>query len=386
MEKIIDFSQLPTLHLGPMSRNVIDAAVSFATKKSWPICLIASRRQIDSADLGGGYVGGLSTEQFAKNLSEATASGHIILARDHGGPYQRSEEQPLLLEEALDQVERSFRADIESGFNIIHIDPEKCIMPGDPNGLRLFTELTCELIARCNRILAETKRKNVRFEVGSDEGIGMEFVPDQWAQFLEDVKAFCTKEGCPEPIAIAVPLGTKVKETTNVGGLALNLQDPFWIKRVQAMQEVADRFGVKLKLHNADYVREEVLKLYRELGVAQINVAPELGVIETRALLHFLRHNQMEKQADAFLDIALKSKKWERWLLDESKATDEEKAIIAGHYIFATPLYKDLLKDIQTHPAARGLDSYLVSEISKGIDYYYTLLEDAHAPLQHVSA
>lgn len=379
--------RIPDLHLGPMSGNVISAIAAFAEAQAWPICLIASRRQIDCDVLGGGYVDGLSTERFAQNLRHAVSSGNIILARDHGGPYQRNEEEGLSLDAALDRVELSYRMDIASGFSILHIDPEKCIKPGDANGLKQFTELTQELLGRCFRILEETGRENVRFEVGSDEGIGMEFMPDQWAAFLDDIQTFCEQHGRPQPTAIAVPLGTKVKEIENVGGFALNPLDPFWTKRVQTMQEVAACYGVKLKLHNADYTSAEVLKRYKELGVGQINVAPELGVLETQALLAFLRAHSMQSYAEQFLGIAYRSRKWERWLKADSQATDEDKAVIAGHYVFATPECRALMETVRAQPAAETLDAFLIDAITKGIKKYYSVLEEeTYAPLQHVSA
>lgn len=386
MTRATNFSRSPHLHVGPMSGNVIKAVSAFAQAKSWPVCLIASRRQIDSQAFGGGYVDGLSTERFAERLRDAVRGGHVILARDHGGPYQRSDEEGLSFDEALNNAERSYRADIESGFNIIHIDPEKCIKADDPKALELFTDLTQELLSRCYRILDKAGRSDVRFEVGSDEGVGMGFVPDQWAEFLEKIKTFCSEQGRPQPIAIAVPLGTKVKEMENIGGLALNPQDPFWTKRVQAMREIAERFGIKLKLHNADYISEEVLKKYRELGVEQINVAPELGVLETRALLSFLRSHHMEKQAEAFLSIAYRSRKWERWLKPGSKASDEEKSVIAGHYVFSAPECLQLFQEIKAHPAASQLESHLTDAITDGIKYYYRILEETYAPLQNVRA
>ena len=130
MANNVDFSNIPNLHLGPMSGNVIDAVASFARAKSWPICLIASRRQIDCEKHGGGYVDGLSTEALAKRLQPFTQVGQVILARDHGGPYQRSEEANLSPDEAMQAAEQTFRADIENGFSIIHLDPEKCVPPG----------------------------------------------------------------------------------------------------------------------------------------------------------------------------------------------------------------------------------------------------------------
>jgi len=371
-------SRIPALHIGPMSENVIKAVAAFAQSKSWPICLIASRRQIDSEAIGGGYV--LTTECFAECVAAAVHAGHVILARDHGGPYQRIEESLLSLDDAMDAAERSYRADIINGFNIIHIDPEKCIKAGTPNALTLFTELTLQLLACCFKILDQTGRSDVHFEVGSDEGIGMEFTPEQWAEFLERVQTFCASKGRPNPIAIAVPLGTKVKELGNCGGLALNPNDPYWTKRVQVMREIAERFKIKLKLHNADYISAEVLKAYGMLGVEQINVAPELGVRETRALLDFLRSHHMEKQAESFLKIAYDSRKWERWLIPGTKTTEEEKAIIAGHYVFSMPEYIALKREIEAHPAATQLDAFLQNAITEGLLYYYSILKERTPP------
>jgi len=376
----------PSLHLGPMSARVIEAVVAFAALKSWPICLIASRRQIDAEALGGGYVDALTTEQFAARLKDAALSGNVILARDHGGPYQRSEEEGLSLSQAIEQVEISYRTDIENGFKILHIDPEKCVAPGTADGLQVFTDLTIELLGRCFRILDQTGKHDVRFEVGSDEGICMEFVPEQWSKFLSDVLAFCASKGRPAPVAMAVPLGTKVKEAENVGALALNIHDPFWIKRIQTMCGIAEQFGVKLKLHNADYVAPFVIGKYRELGVEQVNVAPELGVVETLALLRFLRQHGMEKYATRFIDLAYDSNKWQRWLKPNSTASREEKAVIAGHYVFATPECRALMAEIAEQPAAEMLDSYLLAAITERIEQYHSILEETYAPRQHVSA
>jgi fructose/tagatose bisphosphate aldolase len=369
-----------------MSANIIEAAVVFSESKGWPICLIASRRQIESKKLGGGYVDNLTTEVFAKNLSEAVASDNVILARDHGGPYQRSDESGLSFDEAMDNVESSYRTDIESGFNIIHIDPEKCIEPGDVDGLAKFTDLTKQLLGRCFAILDDTGRDDVRFEVGTDEGIGMDFAPEQWAEFLGEIKEFCVKKNMPSPIAIAIPLGTKVKEAENIGGLALNTEDPFWLKRVDAMHEVAGRFGVKLKLHNADYITDDVLKKYLELGVEQINVAPQLGVVETQALLKLLRENNMVEYADRFLKIAYDSRKWERWLKADTSATNEDKAVISGHYIFSSPEGQLLLEEIESQLGKDKLKSFLLNAITECIENYYSIMEETYAAAKRINS
>ena len=44
------------LGVGPMSKNCIDASIELADQYKTPLMLIASRRQIDSKQFGGGYV------------------------------------------------------------------------------------------------------------------------------------------------------------------------------------------------------------------------------------------------------------------------------------------------------------------------------------------
>ena len=55
------------LGVGPMSLNCVKAASEVANKFKFPIMLIASRRQIDSRENGGGYVNNWNTENYSNN-------------------------------------------------------------------------------------------------------------------------------------------------------------------------------------------------------------------------------------------------------------------------------------------------------------------------------
>ena len=48
-----------------MSKNCVDAAINLANEYKSPIILIASRRQIECEEFGGGYVNNWSTEKFS---------------------------------------------------------------------------------------------------------------------------------------------------------------------------------------------------------------------------------------------------------------------------------------------------------------------------------
>ena len=63
-------SKKTVLGVGPMSFNSVNAAISIANKKSIPIILIASRRQIDSRLFGGGYVNNWTTEKYSSYVKK----------------------------------------------------------------------------------------------------------------------------------------------------------------------------------------------------------------------------------------------------------------------------------------------------------------------------
>ena len=72
--------------------------------------LIDSRRQIESKDNGGGYVNNWSTEDYSKFVNSIDKKKQIILARDHGGPWQNNIEikKKYNLLQAMESSKKSF--------------------------------------------------------------------------------------------------------------------------------------------------------------------------------------------------------------------------------------------------------------------------------------
>ena len=66
------------LGIGPMSKNCIDASIELSDKYLLPLMLIASRRQIDFQEIGGGYVENWSTYQFSKYVQKKSKKKQII--------------------------------------------------------------------------------------------------------------------------------------------------------------------------------------------------------------------------------------------------------------------------------------------------------------------
>ena len=65
------------LAVGPMSKNCVDATIELSNRYNTPIMLIASRRQIDSEDFGGGYVNNWTTKQFSEYVD-----GKAVIKRE----------------------------------------------------------------------------------------------------------------------------------------------------------------------------------------------------------------------------------------------------------------------------------------------------------------
>jgi len=61
LESFLHKRRCTLLGVGPVSVNCVDAAIELANEHEVPILLIASRRQIDSEEFGGGYVNNWTT-------------------------------------------------------------------------------------------------------------------------------------------------------------------------------------------------------------------------------------------------------------------------------------------------------------------------------------
>lgn len=320
-----------------MSVNCVDVAIELANDHEVPIMLIASRRQIDSDEFGGGYVNNWTTDAFANYVIDQDKKGKVLLARDHGGPWQNTQEQDknLSLRRAMESAKSSYKADIDAGFQILHIDPSIDIH-GTPTTDEVLDRMF-ELYEFCWSY-AQRIGKEIIFEIGTEEQSGSTNTQDELGYTLQRVQQFCRKNHLPLPSFVVIQTGTRVMETRNVGSFdtPVRVADEIPAEiQVPKMIEICQQHGIFMKEHNTDYLSDEALQWHPRLGIHSANVAPEFGVAETTALLEILEHYNLQTLADQFLQIAYDSGKWKKWMLPNTKATDRERSIIAGHYVFA---------------------------------------------------
>ena len=362
------------LGVGPMSLNCVDAAIELANEYEAPLLLIASRRQIDSEEFGGGYVNNWTTQEFAKYVIDNDQKGKILLARDHGGPWQSIKEvgDNLSLRRAMDSAKLSYLRDLEAGFQVLHIDPSVDIH-SSPNVDEILDRVF-DLYDYC-WTHAQRLGREVIFEVGTEEQSGSTNTQEELDYTLNELLKFCKKNNIPQPSFVVIQTGTRVMETRNVGSFDTPLRVANELPaeiQVPKMIEICNRYGIMMKEHNTDYLSDEALQWHPRLGIHAANVAPEFGVAETLALLDVLEKNNLQVLADDFLKLSYDSKKWEKWMLDETTASDRERSIISGHYVFSKPECDEIKVKARKDLAKKqiDLDSHLKNEVKKSIFRY----------------
>jgi len=362
------------LGIGPMSIEVLYAGLELAKELDFPLILIASRNQIDSKEFGGGYVNGWDQKEFSSAIDrmarEVGFKGLLYKCRDHGGPWQRDREkkEKLLPKEAMDIAKRSFLADIEAGFNLLHIDPTKDPHKKDTN---LVIERTVELIEFLEN---ERKKKGIGeigYEVGTEDIQGGLTQNSIFKDFLTEITSQLKKKGLPMPDFIVGQTGTLVKMTKNVG--------TFSAQKAKELASIAREFGIGFKEHNADYLDENILKGHPALGITASNVAPEFGVAQTKAYLKFAEDAGDKKLISMFEEAVVKSNRWQKWLFKEDEGLTPEALTrdkyklydvteTCGHYVLEEPEIKEAIKNYFVRDSIKSsMSKYVTAFNLKGL-------------------
>src|SRR3990167_7769964 len=345
-------SKKTILCVGPISKYCIDSVIELANENQIPMVLIASRRQVECEKLGEGYV--FDTESFVKYVRKRDTDGWVYLARDHGGPWQGNNEEKIDYAKAMQRALISYENDIKYGIDIIHIDQSLRLRPineiiSDVNVLYSY----CEAYAK-------SYGKEVIYEAGTEEHGGHITEPSDFEDFVKSIK-----DVSPKIKFVVGNVGLYVKERKNIGTLNCD--------RLKRLIFICNKNKVYLKCHNVDYVGDTVHKL-NNLGAHAINIAPEIGVEETRSLLSFWRVCGYFKEADQFIELAYKSGKWLKWMtnIGDTKSK-EERAIIAGHYIFNHWTVEEMRKHMDKKEHG-NIENYVKSMVKRNLSCYLTHL------------
>ena len=334
------------IFIGPVTKNVANAVIAINNQDSFKIGLIPSRRQVE---YNGGYVNNWTTKDFAAYIRKR--SSLAVLQRDHGGPGQGHKE-----DDGLDSLKEDTKY-----MDIIHIDPWKKY-PKYEDGLRK----TIECLNFCHE-----ENPNCCFEVGTEEAI-KRFEPENLDKFLNDLKEKLPEKTFSKIVYAVIQSGTglDLANQKNTG-----IFDP---ARLKKMILVCKKYGLQSKEHNGDYLGASGLAARFNLGLDAINIAPELGQVETDIYLNKLK-NFPKTFFDEFYKVCYNSNRWKKWVSsDFDPEKEREKVIkISGHYVFSNAeflkLKNKILKKLKIDELT--FDNNIKKEI---INYIFKLNESAN--------
>ena len=293
-----------------MSKEIINILAKHTKENNYPLMLIASRNQVDYVT---GYV--CTTAELAEQVKQFK-NPNLLLCRDHCGPYFSDMDRGLTIEDAMDRCMKTISADIAAGFDLIHIDVSRI----KNNQLHYAIELI-EYALNLN--------PNIKLEFGSEDNTGIDINSslariDIQLVFLNPYK---------ENVVFFV---------TQTGSLTKNGQSgTFNVERNREIGEQIRAKGFMFKEHNADYFTVDDIQKRIDAGVDSLNIAPQLGKIQTDLLKEFAPADLWE----TFSNLVYNQKYWERWV--DKGVTDKDIAVsVSGHYLFDSQTYKDIIASI----------------------------------------
>ena len=313
---------LSNIGLGPMSIEVIDIISDFAHVNKKNIMLIASRNQIDKKDLGGGYVNNFSTKEYSKYI-KTKKNKYLHLCRDHSGPLLKDQEKQLSFNESLNRTKESLKEDILNDFKILHIDTSMC---------KNKYSVAENLISFCDSIASKYKKK-IFYEFGTEEH-GTKVAIKKFkndAAFFSNIK---------NKMFLVGQTGSLIKEIYQVG--------EFDNEIVNSLVKISKKYNLFIKEHNCDYLTNLQIKERKEAGVNAINVAPELGYLQTKTTIYLANKLKIKGNLVKYKNLVLKSKKWQKWIYSK-KINDSNKVYCAGHYHFSSREYQKLVEEINSN-------------------------------------
>ena len=298
------------LGFGPMSKEIIDILAKHTKDNHYPLMIIASRNQVDYTT---GYV--CTTSELAEQV-EKYKNPNLLLCRDHCGPYFSDLDRELSIEDAIERCMKTISADIAAGFDLIHVDVSRI-----KNNQLHYAKQLIEYAVSLN--------PDIKLEFGSEDNTGIDITSslariDVQLGFLNPYKK--------NVVFFVTQTGSLTKD-----GQAGN----FDVERNKEIGNQIRAAGFMFKEHNADYFTEEDIQKRIEANIDSLNIAPQLGVLQTALLKEYAPADLW----DEFSDLVYNQNYWQRWVAPGQ--TDKDIAVsVSGHYLFHSQTYQDIIASI----------------------------------------
>ena len=324
------------LGVGPMSTEVIEAVFRYSHYHRKQLMMIASKNQIDYS---GGYVNSWNTKQYCEFLNimnKKYTYNNVINCRDHCGPGFNGNM-------SMDDTYKTIESDIENNFDLIHID--LCHYQGT-NKERL--EESRNAIKHCLKL-----NKEMAIEIGTDENLGSKYSLNSVEEIENEVNFF---KNFFEPEYFVVQTGSLVKEINQVGSFNKDF--------IKESRKILNDNKIKLKEHNADYLSKSEIRERQDI-VDAMNIAPQLGVVQTSLVLHKCLIYGVP--FNDYANTVHNGKKWEKWMYNNDALNKLLCVQIAGHYHFSSDDYKKIIDQLNKY---EDISESIIETIMEVIDHY----------------
>ena len=324
------------LGIGPMSSEVIEAVYRYSHFFRKELMLIVSKNQVDHS---GGYVNKWNTEQYASFLEEMKkkySNSNVKNCRDHCGPGFSGNM-------SMEDTYKTIESDIENHFDLIHID--LCHYQGT-NKERLYESK--KAIEHCLNLNNE-----IAIEIGTDENVGSMYSINSLEDIQQEINFF---KSFSNPDFYVIQTGSLVMEINQVG----SFNKSFLIESNKLVHEN----DIKVKEHNADYLSKSQIQ-DRNGIVDAMNIAPQLGVVQTNYILNKCLIYGIK--FDDFANLVYENKKWEKWIYKNNAQNKYLCLQIAGHYHFSSDEYKIIINQLKDH---EDINENIIETLTNVIDHY----------------
>jgi tagatose-1,6-bisphosphate aldolase non-catalytic subunit AgaZ/GatZ len=380
-------------HLGicPMSEELIRVPIELALEYDFPVLFVASRNQV-SEDEGGGYVMGLTPETFVQEILDVEDSLRLnsdsspdyirFVSIDHCGPWYKEREKELGEEEAIKSVKRTLAVCLKAGYSGFHIDcsfkPPLSVKMNEEKMIKL----TVDLIEFTERKRVSLGKHAVSYEIGTEETAGKSISVEHFNLSIKNILSEIKKRKLPEPAFVVGRTGAEINMLENVGG--------FDYTAASSLPEVARKFHMGFKEHNADYLSNPILSLHSHYGITAANVGPSFAAEQTGALLALaaMEERKIDKDSSNLYEImseaVLKKAPFHKWLRRKDEWTADELqgksaelravTVVCGHYVYYDERVKEAIGRLYSNLKKYGLfenpKAYVMEAVKKAIMRY----------------
>ncbi len=301
---------------------------------------------------------------------------------DHCGPWYKEREKELGEEEAIKSVKRTIAVCLKAGYSGFHIDCSfKPPLSVEMNEEKMI-KLTVDLIEFTERKRVSLGKHAVSYEIGTEETAGKSISVEHFSLSIKSVLSEIKKRKLSEPVFVVGRTGAEVNMLENVGG--------FDYTAASSLPEVARKFHLGFKEHNADYLSNPILSLHPHYGITAANVGPSFAAEQTRALLTLAEIKQRKIGKDSsnlyqvMSEAVLEKAPFHKWLrkedgwtvdeLQEKSAELRAVTVVCGHYIYYDEKVREtidrLYNNLKKNELLENPEAYVMKAVKKAIMRY----------------